>query len=301
MADKTLVTGSTKISLTIVSTTLEVDVVNANLDPIRINTALVDAPTTGDDQKILVYDLAGNVLEYTNLFDLMVALLVPDTSDDGKVLTYDLGTDTFILSTSGQGDVIGPASAVDDRIAVYDGTTGKLIKDSGVSISAITASTGLLSGGALTIGTDTAKFDMAAMKGLIVDNHTDPENPTFTEIDLAAQDEVTVTNLATQDRTFISVNSSGTIVQRSSEGDASDIRDEILIGILIHPNNTSIVSTINRPVTRVDPDLSLIDLARVIGTINTNAGNIISPNGANLNIDKNIGQLFRIGSNFSFL
>ena len=31
---------------------------------------------------------------------------------------------------SGTGDVVGPASAVNDRLAAFDGTTGKLIKDS---------------------------------------------------------------------------------------------------------------------------------------------------------------------------
>ena len=38
-------------------------------------------------------------------------------------------------SGSGTGDVIGPASATGDNIAVYDSTTGKLIKDGGSKIS----------------------------------------------------------------------------------------------------------------------------------------------------------------------
>jgi hypothetical protein len=36
---------------------------------------------------------------------------------------------------AGGGDVVGPASAVDDRIATFDGTTGKLIQDGGVTIA----------------------------------------------------------------------------------------------------------------------------------------------------------------------
>jgi len=36
---------------------------------------------------------------------------------------------------SGSGDVTGPASAVADRIAVYNGTTGKLLKDGGATIA----------------------------------------------------------------------------------------------------------------------------------------------------------------------
>ena len=39
----------------------------------------------------------------------------------------------------GAGDVVGPASAVDERIAVYDSTTGKLIKDGGSTIAEILA------------------------------------------------------------------------------------------------------------------------------------------------------------------
>jgi hypothetical protein len=33
------------------------------------------------------------------------------------------------------GDVVGPGSSVDDRVAFFDGTTGKLIKDSGVTLA----------------------------------------------------------------------------------------------------------------------------------------------------------------------
>lgn len=39
------------------------------------------------------------------------------------------------------GDVVGPASAVDDRIATFDGATGKLIQDSGTLISELAAAT----------------------------------------------------------------------------------------------------------------------------------------------------------------
>ena len=35
----------------------------------------------------------------------------------------------------GTGDVVGPASAVNNNLVAFDGTTGKLIKDSGVSSS----------------------------------------------------------------------------------------------------------------------------------------------------------------------
>lgn len=49
-----------------------------------------------------------------------------------------LGADgTFIPVGSGSGDVVGPAGAVNLRIAVFDGVTGKLIKDGGKTIAVV--------------------------------------------------------------------------------------------------------------------------------------------------------------------
>jgi len=42
----------------------------------------------------------------------------------------------------GSGNVVGPASAVNNNIAVFDGTTGKLLKDGGATIASITAAAG---------------------------------------------------------------------------------------------------------------------------------------------------------------
>lgn len=44
------------------------------------------------------------------------------------------GIDTALAGGIGTGDVKGPASAVNDNIATYDGTTGKIIKENGVQI-----------------------------------------------------------------------------------------------------------------------------------------------------------------------
>lgn len=60
------------------------------------------------------------------------------------------------LSTSGPGggDVSGPASSVDGNIAVFDGTTGKIIKDGGAPISSFlydSVSSVSISGGTATI------------------------------------------------------------------------------------------------------------------------------------------------------
>lgn len=61
------------------------------------------------------------------------------TSQEPPHADWDLiaskGTDGL-----GTGDVVGPAGATDERIAVYDGTTGKLLKDGGYTIAELASS-----------------------------------------------------------------------------------------------------------------------------------------------------------------
>lgn len=60
-------------------------------------------------------------------------------------VTDDAGNDATVVtitSGSGSGDVVGPASSVDNRIATFNGATGKLIKDSGELLSGLVHTTG---------------------------------------------------------------------------------------------------------------------------------------------------------------
>lgn len=69
--------------------------------------------------------------------DSTVAVLSnPGGIDFGTGLTVtDDGDGTVTVDATA--DVVGPASAVDENITVFDGTTGKLIKDGGESINDI--------------------------------------------------------------------------------------------------------------------------------------------------------------------
>lgn len=54
------------------------------------------------------------------------------TGQAGKYCKVNPGETALIFDTpTGTGDVVGPASSVDSRIALFDGLTGKLLKDSG--------------------------------------------------------------------------------------------------------------------------------------------------------------------------
>lgn len=93
-------------------------------------------------------NLAGTNTGDQNLFGIIAVSgqgnVVADTTNDTLTLvagsnitiTTDPSTDAITINStaSGSGDVVGPASATDNAIARFDGTTGKLIQDSIVKI-----------------------------------------------------------------------------------------------------------------------------------------------------------------------
>ena len=81
----------------------------------------------------------------------------------GQVLT-SAGAGTPTWTTVGTGDVVGPASATDNAIARYDGTTGKLIQNSVTTIDDTGNASGILSqqfsnGSAVTLAAGKMWYD----------------------------------------------------------------------------------------------------------------------------------------------
>ena len=65
-----------------------------------------------------------------------VTIFVEDSTGEPSYKD-DAGTVTSLKGSPGSGDVDGPASSVDDRIATFDGTTGKLLQDGGKTIAEV--------------------------------------------------------------------------------------------------------------------------------------------------------------------
>jgi hypothetical protein len=85
------------------------------------------------------------------------ASLPDQTGNAGKFLTTD-GTDASWGTPSGSGDVVGPSSSVDSEIALFNSTTGKLIKRATLT-GLVKATSGVAS--AATAGTDYVALTVA--------------------------------------------------------------------------------------------------------------------------------------------
>lgn len=108
------------------------------------------------------------------------------------VIAWD-GSDFVRVTQSTNGDVVGPGSATDNAIARFDGTTGKLIQNSGVTVS---------DGNVVT-----ATGFAGALDGTV--GATTPTTGVFTQVDITAQGD-----LRLQDTTggqYIALQAPGTI------------------------------------------------------------------------------------------
>ena len=239
-----------------------------------------------------------------------IAINTAKVSADGSVDTHsDVDTST-VAPTNGQALIWDGANWVPDDVVSsvsWGSITGTLTSQTDLNDALIdagdegriTASTGLASGGVITInGGDNTRFDISDGYGYIVDNWTDPDNPTKTKVTWSGLTGITVTNIATEFRTNVAINSSGTIIQQSADFDDDDLRDLIILGRVVHANKTNINLVLSYPYTAYNLPLNNAEFIQVIGPLNVD-GNVYSPNGANLNLDKSAGSTYRLGTNYT--
>lgn len=103
------------------------DAVNYDLVLSADNPPIV-APVPTFASALLTFVTVTDQLEYAPNSRRLVA-------GSGITLSTATAGEISISAPAGSGDVVGPASAVDDRLATFDGTTGKLIQDGGSTIT----------------------------------------------------------------------------------------------------------------------------------------------------------------------
>jgi hypothetical protein len=170
-----------------------------------------------------------------------------------------------------------------------------------ISIAGYSAnSTGVKTGGVLSIGTGGAgvatSFTIALGAGMIVDNTVIPA--TLSQISWSAKTDVEVTNIGTQPLTFVAIDSGGNVIQQATDFTDAQHRQYIVIGSVIHTNSTTVTAVNQAQHLAISPQSQLNDLMQGIGGFNY-SGNVFSANGANLNINKSAGVIFKQGSNYA--
>jgi hypothetical protein len=161
------------------------------------------------------------------------------------------------LNGSGAGDVVGPASATDSAIALYNTTTGKLLKDSGFGIGTSGANVGLLNGNNTYSGTSSFTGTVAWSSTLIgtvananalVVGRQGLTNPAF-NVDTATASSATgikITSAAAAGGVALAATSSGTdeSMTINAKGAGTITLGNVSTGVIAHGRNTTITGNL---------------------------------------------------------
>lgn len=153
-------------------------------------------------------------------------------------------------------------------------------------------STGLDEPNGLSINSgDDTTYDIASTEGKIIDTTLG----TYVPISYAGS---TGNSPATANGvTYVYLDNTGSISTETTRPTPEDKREKLYLGRVVTVGGT-VVQTLSEPVVVENIANSVSDLARALGLFNQE-GNIITANGANLNLDKSIGKIFSYGANYT--
>jgi hypothetical protein len=167
-----------------------------------------------------------------------------------------------------------------------------------VPIGANSSMTGLTTGGLITINTNAAKFNISAGTGFIVNGNI--AVPTVLPVTIIASTANVVPNLATQKITFVAIDFNGALYLTNVPLTSTERRSYIRLGVLIHLNNTNIEYVDFNPTVNKEAGGQIQDILEALG-FRSLSGNRVFPVSNNLKIKKELGRVFKSGSNFANL
>lgn len=237
-----------------------------------------------------------------------VTLLIPTVNRSDKLLTFkaeflDIDNNSSEISVTSLPTYFTGSSDYVKKTGDY--MTGELyIKGLPIQQQALQdAFTGLVSGGLITVNTPASwSYTISSGSGYIVDNYTDPLNPTYQyvtwpEITKIPGAFITTGSIASYPRTNIAISASGQVIEQSAEWTPLDYRKYIILGRLAHVGTPFIQRTVSFPLTTYNRGFHWFDLANAIGIINAE-GNVYYPSGSSMRIGKTEGKTYRVGSNY---
>jgi len=228
-----------------------------------------------------------------NTFSNGDTLYLSDTAPGGYVATTS--SLAFTARTNEIGYVIQTGS-----------TTGKIYvninnEDSNLSLTDIERN--ILEGNVISTGTyaftgltrvSNTLFSIAPMNGWVVKNTNGYATlPEVINIVYNGTTGITTPYLTTADATYVLITSAATVTLQTTFPTPQERRQNIYLGKVVHPNRSTILNVNNTVDFDVSPMSALRDMWTSFKLINV--GIIISPNGANLNINTSAGTLWGNG------
>jgi len=217
------------------------------------------------------------------------------------------GTGPVVISSTtvaGLSGAVGISAGQDMSISIVGNTlafSSPTVYGISANIYASNLATGLLHGGIISINAgNTAQFDITSGRGQIHasgSTYTADPQPVFNYVTWPAQTGITVTNLATSDTTWLYIDSSGNVQQRTEYYTDEQLETTIIIGQLVHPSRTYINLARTNPNVAYATDKQYEQFIRSFGPIKV-SGHSISPNGANLKLNRTSGKAFSLGRNW---
>jgi hypothetical protein len=164
------------------------------------------------------------------------------------------------------------------------------------TFSVNSTSTGVFQFSGLTTASTTT-FNIAPVRGWIVDNETDPISPRIKYVTYPGATGITTPFLTSNTITYLYLTSGGTITQQPTFPTPQQRRQNIFLGKIGHAGKTTIINAFSQPDYAIAPTSQLRDMFVPIPLINS--GVVASPNGANLSINTTSGTLYGIGISFT--
>lgn len=225
---------------------------------------------------------------FTNGEDIFLSQTIPGDFDSYSNLSFT-GRTTQIGHVNDNG-VLGKLQINIQNESILGLVTAK---ENNI-LTANNSSTGLFYFTGLTKVSST-QFNVSPVRGWIVDNTTDPINPSVLYVEYSGG---TYTDLyiATANETFIYLTSAGTISQQTTILTGQQRRQNIFLGKLGHPDRTTINLVFSQPDSSLSPVSQLRDMFVPINLIN--GGVYPSTNGANLQFNTSAGDLYGLGINY---
>lgn len=185
---------------------------------------------------------------------------------------------------------IGYVGAV--LVGTYQGITANAME-----LLSTTISTGVTSGGVITINANPALVDISPTTGWVVDYNPNgtlsPANPQFTAVNFPGAAGIVLTGPPTQTLTYWLINSSGAIVQQAAFPTSAQFRTHLCLGVTGQVGGV-IMGVQQLPNMQSQPATQVLDALLALGVFNAGA-NVISANGANLSLNSSGGDLFAPG------